>query len=132
LYANSLNIFPSNNNGAWDSTYTKKGITLYDNGTLTVNGKIYAREIEVTLDDYPIPDYVFAPDYKILPLNELETYVKTNQHLPEIPSESDIKANGANLGEMNVALLKKVEELTMYIIDLKKEVDGIKKKSNLQ
>lgn len=130
----ALCIFPSNDNGTWESSYTLKGMSLYDNGNLTINGslfadgKIYAREIEVTLDAYHFPDYVFAPDYKILPLNELETYIKTNQHLPEIPSAKDVKENGANLGEMNVALLKKVEELTLYIIEMKKEIEQLKSK----
>jgi hypothetical protein len=132
--SHSLAIFPSNDNGNWDPAFTSKGMTLYDNGSLSVNGnlfadgKMYAREIEVTLDAYAIPDYVFAPDYKILPLNELESYIKEHQHLPEIPSAEEIKANGANLGEMNVALLKKVEELTLYIIEMKKEMDELKSK----
>lgn len=122
----SLYIFPSNNSGAWDPSYTSRGIALSDSGNLYVSGKIYAREIEVSLADYNIPDYVFDPNYKILPLNELETYVKINKHLPEIPSAEDVKANGTILGEMNVALLKKIEELTLYIIDLKKEIEKIK------
>jgi hypothetical protein len=123
----TLYIIPNGGKTTWDCS---KALALSDSGTLYVSGKIYAREIEVTLDNYIIPDYVFAPDYKILPLNELEKFVKTNQHLPEVPSAEEMKANGTNLGEMNVKLLKKVEELTLYVIELKKEVDELKKERN--
>jgi len=129
----SLYFIPENN-GAWN---TSKALALKDNGSvfisdsLYVQGKIFTREVEVNLDQYPIPDYVFASDYRLLPLNELETFIKTNQHLPEVPSASEIKANGANLGEMNMVLLKKVEELSLYVIELKKEIAEINTKSDL-
>jgi hypothetical protein len=112
-------------NGSWASN---RGIAISDSGNLYADGKIYARAIEVSLDTYPIPDYVFAQNYKLLPLEQLETYVKENQHLPEIPSAKEIIKNGENLGEMNEILLKKVEELTLYIIEMKKEINELKQK----
>ena len=62
-----------------------------------------------------------------MPLNEVEKYYKANQHLPEVPSENEVKEKGLNVGDMNVILLKKIEELTLYIVDLKKEVEDLKK-----
>jgi hypothetical protein len=86
---------------------------------LTVNGKIHAKEIRV--DVTGIPDYVFEDTYKLLSLNEIETFIKKNKHLPEVPSAVEVAQKGLELGEMNKILLKKIEELTLYMIELKKE-----------
>jgi len=94
--------------------------------TLSVNGNIRATEVEVlALVDTP-PDYVFAPDYKLSTLQEVETYVKKNSHLPDVPSAKDFEENGQNLGKMNFILLKKVEELTLHLIDQNKQIELIK------
>ncbi len=98
---------------------------------LTVNGKIHAKEIKV---DLAIPaDYVFQkyftgfstlkPEYEILSLNEIESFIKDNHHLPNIPSAQEIQENGFHLGEMNNLLLQKVEELTLYIIEQNKRIE---------
>lgn len=86
---------------------------------LTVQGKIIASEIQVKSIE-TIPDYVFKSDYKLMSLNQVEDFVKLNQHLPEVPSEKEFKEYGMNMAEMNVLLLKKIEELTLYAIDQKK------------
>ena len=67
-------------------------------------------------------------DYKLLPLKEVENYINRNQHLPDIPSAKEIDENGISVGEMNVALLKKVEELTKYLIEQQKQIDDLKLK----
>lgn len=85
------------------------------------NGVVYAREITVTLDDFP--DYVFDEKFKLLNLNELENYIKTNKHLPGIPSAADVENNGLALGNFNSKLLQKIEELTLYIIELNKRLE---------
>lgn len=72
------------------------------------------------------PDFVFDDDYTLPSLYEVESYVRTHKHLPEIPSALEIEEEGQDLGEMNRKLLQKVEELTLYMIDLKKEVDALK------
>lgn len=88
---------------------------------LTVNGTIHAKEVIVTVD---IPaDYVFKPSYKLMPLTQVEQYVKTNSHLPEIPSASEVSKNGMNMGEMQNKLLQKIEELTLYMIDQQKTIN---------
>lgn len=85
---------------------------------LAVEGKIGAREINVTLASWS--DYVFENSYKLPSLEELAAYIRVNKHLPEVPSASDVEKQGVNLGEMNALLLKKVEELTLYLIEQQK------------
>ena len=99
---------------------------IFGNGVTLVR-KLNAESIEVRPDamNYLWYDHVFAPDYKLRSLKELETFVKENRHLPDIPSEEDIKENGINVFEMNALLVKKVEELTLYIIDLEKRISEI-------
>ena len=64
----------------------------------------------------------------MLILEQLERYVKENRHLPDVPTETEVKQGGVDLGQMNALLLQKVEELTLYIIDLQKQIDELKKK----
>ncbi|MEM9884537.1 MAG: hypothetical protein AAF849_01500 [Bacteroidota bacterium] len=72
------------------------------------------------------PDYVFADDYNLRSLEEVEAYINENSHLPEIPSAAEFEADGIQLGKMSFDLLKKVEELTLYMIDMKKENEALK------
>ncbi len=91
------------------------------------NGKIYSTEVHVSLKS-SFPDYVFNKEYDLMPLYKLEKYIAENKHLPNIPSAKEVKENGGiNLGEMNIKLLEKVEELTLYVIELKKQIDELKK-----
>jgi hypothetical protein len=87
---------------------------------LTVKGIIHAQEVRVDLT-VPGPDYVFEKSYRLLPLEEIKSYIDQNKHLPEVPSAAEMEKNGVQLGEMNMLLLKKVEELTLYVIELKTE-----------
>jgi hypothetical protein len=93
--------------------------TTAPDSKLAVNGIIHAKEVRVDLTGWP--DYVFEPTYHLKPLAEIETYIKENKHLPEVPSAKEMEKNGVQLGEMNMLLLKKVEELTLWVIELKKE-----------
>jgi hypothetical protein len=94
---------------------------------LAVEGKIGAREIQVTLQN-PFPDYVFGSDYKLRSLSSLEQYINQNKHLPGVPSADEVEKNGGvELGKLNTKLLEKVEELTLYVIELKKENQQMKK-----
>ncbi|GAB3909982.1 autotransporter outer membrane beta-barrel domain-containing protein [Mucilaginibacter boryungensis] len=81
---------------------------------LAVNGNIRAKEIKV---ETGWSDYVFYPTYKLLPLADVAKYIKTNQHLPDVPSAGEVAKNGINVGETNALLLKKIEELTLYLIE---------------
>jgi hypothetical protein len=91
---------------------------------LAVNGQIRANEVKV-LSNIDVPDYVFENGYKLLSLKEVESYIGENKHLPEIPSAKEISNNGIDLGEMNMKLLKKVEELTLYQIELLKRIEAL-------
>ncbi|RXG11378.1 hypothetical protein DSM03_11715 [Leeuwenhoekiella aestuarii] len=93
---------------------------------LTVKGKIHSEEVRVDLA-VPAPDYVFEKEYDLRGLDELETYIEANKHLPEIPSANDFKDKGILVGDMNMLLLKKVEELTLYIISQHKEIQQLKR-----
>ena len=101
--------------------------TTHPDSRLTVAGNIHAQEVKVTVRAGEVPDYVFANDYKLKSLQEVEGYIKQNNHLPEIPSAKEIEKNGLMLAEMNLNLLKKVEELTLYMIEMKKEIEILKK-----
>lgn len=95
--------------------------TIFPTEKLSVNGKIRATEIKVETTGWH--DYVFDEGYEIRSLASLEEYVKANKHLPEIPSEAAVKADGIDLGEMNGKLLKKIEELTLYLIEQNKKLE---------
>lgn len=96
---------------------------------LTVNGDIHAKEVRVNLNS-PGPDYVFEKEYSLPTIESVKAFINDNKHLPEIPSAKEMEEKGINTGEMNILLLKKIEELTLYVIDLKEEVDSLKKQVN--
>lgn len=95
---------------------------------LTVNGEILCETVRVEAG-IPYADYVFEDNYELTPLPELEKFINENKHLPEIPSESDVCEDGINLSEFNILLLKKVEELTLYTIELNKKIEQLEKES---
>jgi hypothetical protein len=94
--------------------------TLSPQEKLTVAGTIGAREIKVSASSGA--DFVFEPGYQLPDLAELEKFVKTNKHLPEIPTAKQMVDHGVNLGELNIKLLEKVEELTLHLIEKDKEL----------
>lgn len=89
---------------------------------LTVKGDIHTREVRVDMSGAVGPDFVFESDYNLRTLEETEQYIKTHKHLPEIQSAEDMDVNGFELKEMNLKLLQKVEELTLYLIEQNKEI----------
>jgi hypothetical protein len=92
---------------------------------LTSAGELRAKKVSVSLAVWP--DFVFENNYNLLPLSEVEQYIKQNNRLPEIPSALEIEENGLDLGEMQSKLLQKIEELTLYILDLQKQINELKK-----
>jgi len=89
---------------------------------LTVKGKIHTEEVRVDLS-VPAPDYVFADNYNLPTLESIEAFIKSEKHLPEIPSAKEMEENGVELGTMNMLLLKKIEELTLYQIEMMKIIN---------
>lgn len=93
--------------------------TVSPDSKLAVNGTIHGKEVKVDMNIWP--DYVFEKGYRLPSLIELEASIKEEGHLPGIPSAAEVRLNGLDLGEMNAKLLLKIEELTLYIIEIKKE-----------
>lgn len=101
---------------------------------LSVNGKIISEEVRVEADVWP--DYVFQKNYPLISLSQLEQFISTNKHLPNIPAAKQVHKEGFGLGDMNRRLLEKIEELTLYIIlqekrlnTLQRQVDSIRSKT---
>ena len=78
---------------------------------------------------YPdaFPDYVFDPGYELLPLADLASYIEENRHLPEIPTSEDVAGSGINMTEMQIQLLRKVEELTLYTLAQEKRIEQLER-----
>ena len=117
--AEVFSVFANGNVGIGTTTVPER---------LNVNGKIKCEEVQVVVD---VPaDYVFESEYKLPPLSELDGYIQQNKHLPGVPNAQTLKTNGWNVGEMNNKLLEKIEELTLYMIELKKENEKLKQRMN--
>ncbi|URC11349.1 hypothetical protein [Flavobacterium sp. B183] len=93
---------------------------------LDVKGVIHSQEVKVDMLGWS--DFVFKKEYDLPTLAEVEKHIREKGHLENIPSEKEVLENGINLGEMNAKLLQKIEELTLYMIDIKKENDQMKVK----
>jgi hypothetical protein len=87
------------------------------------NGEVYARKYVTTLN--PFPDYVFSDDYALMSYHDLRNYIHTHKHLPNVPTAQEIEEKGADLGEINRILVEKVEELTLYILELEDRLSAI-------
>lgn len=130
-----LHINPLGNNLILNKDGGNVGIgTNNPDQKLTVKGKIHAEDVVV---DMNVPaDYVFQkyfdgqssirPEYQMLTIQELESFVRENKHLPEIPSGEAIVKDGVNLGDFQMKLLQKIEELTLYVISQNKEIEHLK------
>ena len=93
---------------------------------LAVNGDIFSKKVKVTQSGWS--DYVFYPGYRLRPLSEVEQFIKQQRHLPEVPSAEDVEKDGIDLGDNQATILKKVEELTLYLIEQNKRLSAIEKK----
>ncbi len=101
-------------------------MALDEDGNLTISGSL-------TTAMNNLPDYVFEPDYGLMPLDELALFVKNEKHLPNIPSASEVKANGGqvDMSKFQHSLLEKVEELTLYVLALKQKIDVLEGNSTV-
>ncbi|WP_298517840.1 hypothetical protein [uncultured Kordia sp.] len=110
----NTNQLPNSVGGANTSAYS-----------LYVKGGILTEEVRVRTG---WADYVFDADYDLLPINEVESFIKENGHLPNVPSEKQVEAQGVELGDITRIQQEKIEELTLYIIKLQKQVDALSEK----
>jgi len=100
------------------------------NFKLAVKGKILAEGVKVSLSPADWSDFVFAESYSLLPLEEVETFIKENKHLPEVPSAEQVGEQGIDLAKMDAVLLQKIEELTLYMIQVQKSNDKLVESNN--
>lgn len=112
-----------------ENSFVGIGTNNFIDGTdtyrLSVNGNIRAHRVKVYTS---WADYVFYNNYNLKSLEEVEDFIKANGHLENIPSAKEVEENGIELGEMNKKLLEKIEELTLYVIQLNKEIKELKSK----
>ena len=106
------------NTGSTNSSYS-----------LCVSGGILTDKINI-MHTRHWPDYVFSSDYQLMPLSDLKAFVNENHHLPEVPSESDIMTEGIEIGDMQGILLKKIEEMTLYILQQQEQIDKLEQRIN--
>jgi hypothetical protein len=116
----NIYMAPIASNGSNIQTLTDLEIKSRIAFSITSTGIVRAKQIKVETANWP--DYVFKKDYQLPSLTVVKTYIDQNQHLPDMPSEQEIAKDGLNLGEMNQLLVKKVEELTLYLIENQKLV----------
>lgn len=95
---------------------------------LAVKGTVLAQRVKVSVAAAEWPDYVFSKNYTLPSLQEVENYINQHQHLPDMPAAAEVAKDGQDLGEMNRKLVQKVEELTLYIIDLQKRIAALEQK----
>ncbi|WP_212003286.1 hypothetical protein [Chitinophaga sp. HK235] len=93
---------------------------------MVVDGSLGARRIKVAQGNWA--DFVFHDDYKLPSLQDVETFIKNNKHLPDIPSEKEVTEKGLDVGEMNKLLLQKIEEMTLHMIKMEKRIQELESK----
>jgi hypothetical protein len=104
--------------------------TRYTKGfKLAVKGNVGAEEVQVKANYWS--DFVFEDDYQLKDLEEVESFIEENKHLPDIPSENEVLKNGIQLGEMDAKLLQKIEELTLYMIEQNKKIEALLERVNV-
>ncbi|WP_243416361.1 hypothetical protein [Flavobacterium sp. HTF] len=135
-YGNSLQFFAYDDVGCATGGLCSNRFTIMDNGNvgigstnpinkLDVNGTIHAKEVKVDMTGWS--DFVFKKEYTLPALAEVEKHITEKGHLENIPNEEEVLKNGINVGEMNAKLLQKIEELTLYAIEQKKNTDQLTK-----
>ncbi|MHC0446375.1 hypothetical protein ACWA1F_13275 [Flavobacterium sp. 3-218] len=140
VYGNGLQFWIYDNLGCNAGGLCENRFTIMDNGNvgigvmlpnnkLDVNGTIHSKEVKVDMTGWS--DFVFKKEYNLPTLEEVEKHIAEKGHLENIPSEEEVLKNGINLGEMNAKLLQKIEELTLYMIEMKKENIDIKKQNDI-
>lgn len=97
-----------------------------ESGNVAIYGKLEAKDVVIT--QTPTADYVFASDYNLRGIKDLGRFINENKHLPEIPSAKEMTDSGLSVADFQIKLLQKIEEMSLYIISLDKEIDILKSK----
>ncbi|MDQ1097102.1 MULTISPECIES: cell wall anchor protein [Chryseobacterium] len=125
---------PNNNNDGSSYIGIQDGtrgtwVKFLNNGTARIDGKVYAKEVEVKADVWA--DYVFDKHYKLNTLEEIEKHIAEKGHLPNIPSAAEVEKDGINLAKMDAKLLEKIEELTLYSIEQNKQIKKLQQDNEM-
>jgi hypothetical protein len=112
------------------STQNNGNSAQIENFIVYSNGFVKARDLYISAL-IPFPDYVFAKNYQLLPLPQLEQFITTQNHLPLMPTAEQIQTNGASIGELQRLTIQKVEEITLYLIEQNKQIEELKKQNEL-
>ncbi|UZT99320.1 hypothetical protein ODZ84_07040 [Chryseobacterium fluminis] len=120
-YGNGLQFWSYFDNGNYGAR-----LVLGDTGNMALYGKLEAKDVVIT--QTPTADFVFASDYDLKPIQEVEKFISEKNHLPEIPSAKEMTENGVEIGNFQIKLLQKIEELTLYLISQNKEIEDLKKR----
>jgi hypothetical protein len=135
-YGNGLQFWAYDNIGCQSGGLCAPRVTFMDNGNvgigtvnpqakLAVNGDIFSKKVKVTQSGWS--DYVFASGYRLRSLSEVEQFIKQHHHLPDVPSAATVEKDGLDLGDNQATLLKKIEELTLYLIAQNKKLEMLEK-----
>lgn len=116
---NSYIKFGDNANELW--------MGIFNNKTVRIDGTIYAKEINVKTNVWA--DDVLSMDYNLMPLTEVEQYINEKRKLPDVPSESEVKESGINVAMLDALLLRKIEEMTLYLIQLNKRIESMEQEN---
>lgn len=122
--AGSAMLFGTNTSNGFEQLMSLIRRKKDNTALLSIKGSLHAKRVKVYVSAGA--DFVFDNDYNLLSLEKLEKFVSEKKHLPEIQSEKEMKEEGLNLGEMNIKLLQKIEELTLYVIQQNKEIKKLK------
>lgn len=125
----AMNVISNSNYGAtmMVSNQNEGGTAASFNGNVDISGALKINNWSIEA-----PDYVFEKDYKLPTLNTVENHIITEKHLPGVPSAAEMKKNGVDLSQMNMTLLQKVEELTLYVIEQNKKIEALEKKVSVK
>lgn len=96
---------------------------------LSVNGTVLAKEVIVSNAASYWPDYVFEDNYPLMSLDDLKKYLEDSKHLPNVPDENEVEKNGVSLGEMQRLQMEKIEELTLYVLQLNQRIETLEKEN---
>jgi len=120
-YYETGNVVIANGGGKVGIGTTSPRKRLDVDGDVVFSGSLETESIKVSAPPGSFPDYVFHNDYQLMPLSEVQAYIQFNGHLPNVPTAKEVEANGQDLGHIQRKLLEKIEELTLYVIELKKK-----------
>ena len=120
----------STGDGFWikDIKNNKVPFKITDTGVVEIHDKLWVADEVVVQATNPWPDFVFKDNYKLMPLEHLKIYINKNGHLPDMPTSEDVKKEGIKLAQNQALMLQKIEELTLYLINLKEENDELKER----